>query len=124
METKLNFILISFLVISSISGTNTFLKSLSKELIEQTARSAFCFINNNGTVYDLNPLSNTQSDYTIVGPDYAIDFNICKKAISQCTNKTSLITYSNTLMNECISLSGSATVVSKWKVICKSLFNS
>jgi hypothetical protein len=120
------FLFISILLIFSLAtaaklkSTKTFLK----EIVSSSANQAFCFLNNNGTVFDLNPLTNSTVDYSIHGLSYTVNFNICKNALNKCGNKTSIVTYQNKIhldgiADECIALSGAEAVVSKWTVLSK-----
>lgn len=81
---------------------------------------AFCFINHNGTVYDLNPLKNNYNDYKLNVLTGTLDFNICRNALNSCTGKTGMISYTENLPtsnNNCVELSGNATVTSSFTLI-------
>lgn len=119
MKTQISTLIFLIVFICSAHALKTSVNSLSKlrlkAVITSNATNAFCFVNQNGTVYDLNPLYNYTKDYRITGLDYTIDFNICKQALNQCKNRSSLMTYRSTVNpSECISLSGNTTVVSQW----------
>lgn len=124
MIAKSNTLLVIVLIFSV--GNCSFLKKAesklsTEEIVLQNATQAFCFLNKNGTVYDLNPLYNSKSDYVIQGADYVVNFNICKKALGQCGDKDSMINWrrNSNIPNvaaekQCISLTGADSVVSKW----------
>ena len=132
MSNRKNILFLTLLVLTSlISGlkTNTDLKVKNKlrtqlflqEITTQTASQAFCFLNNNGTVFDINPLHNKTKDYNISGADYTLNFNVCKNANSKCGNRTSLVSWrsNSTGTEECVLLAGAESVVSKWAIISK-----
>lgn len=111
----------AFLLISSSLGSQNFLKKLKiEEVIESKVTQAFCYLNSNGTVYDLNPLYNENQDYSIKTPTYEINFNVCKNALTKCGDKQALVVYKPIEpTGDCVSLSGPATVVSKWSHLSK-----
>jgi hypothetical protein len=116
--------MISFSVFSSKTFPRTrpnFLQIM--QINETTASQAFCYLNSNGTIYDLNPLYGKTADYNISGATYQVDFNVCKNALNKCGNKTSFFKYTakvnGKLSDSCVSLAGPATVVSNWAVISK-----
>ncbi len=113
----------TFLKLKTKLQTSTQSRKLKlKQIITQEVNQAFCFLNNNGTVYDLNPLYNSKNDYFIQGPDYVLNFNFCKNTITTCGNKTSLINYQDMSVagnSTCVALSGPETVVSDWELLSK-----
>jgi len=125
------FYLISLLLLSNILSSNkNFLKSnsnttnttnsnpLTQNVTESSAFQAYCFINNNGIVYDLNPLYNSLSDYKTQAKDGGmLNFNICKNASITCKNKTGLVVYSSN--NDCQIIAGSDSSASNMNVIGK-----
>jgi len=125
------FLMVLITMFFSINCGSTFLKksnlnvrSLEQELqiISINAYEAFCFLNVNGTVYDLNSLNRPEADYTNSDGKYTMYFNFCKQANTQCTikNTTSLaIMKSNADPNICFSLGGSESTLSKWNFVSK-----
>lgn len=124
-------ILFIFLNIASINSTSSFLRvkdkhfnSLaeldlnSKEIYTDSVIEAFCFLNSNGTVYDINPLYNEKEDYTMKDKNYTMHFNFCNPPKTQCSSKnTSALAVITDEKNNCYSLGGSKNTLSKWSVI-------
>jgi hypothetical protein len=81
---------------------------LQTHAVETTqTMGAYCFLNSNGTVYDLNPLYRKNDDYNKTFPNADIlAVNMCSKANKNCLNRTSLSTYTTKALNQCIALSG------------------
>jgi hypothetical protein len=96
-------------------------RTFLREVITQSAAGAFCFLNSNGTVYDLRPLKNSQKDYTISqGNSSQVNFNMCRNALQKCGNNTGMVMWSNIQnSNDCKALAGGETVVSKWAILSK-----
>lgn len=97
-------------------NSNLFLK----EVVNTSASQAFCFVNNNGTVFDLNKVY-SKSDYLINGGNYKVNFNVCRSPQVQCPNQTSMVTYTGE-NNQCIRLAGPDRVVSKFSILSKKCF--
>lgn len=112
-------IFIFILLISLTSSLKTFLKSRSTDkltLLQTTqVKEAFCFLNTNGTIYDLNPMRNSTNDYLITGPSYGVNINFCENTINSCDNKKGMMYYHDDT-GRCILLSGPANVVSNWQL--------
>jgi hypothetical protein len=90
------------------------------EINKSDTYEAFCFLNADGAVYDLNTLYNPNTDYSISDGKYTVYFNFCKKAHNQCNNKPALaLIKSNSDNNICVSLGGQSSSISKWKLVCK-----
>jgi hypothetical protein len=49
-------------------------------------KAAYCYINDNGVVYDLNSLQNENIDYRIDNVEGSFNFNFCKNAVHHCQN--------------------------------------
>lgn len=125
------FLILLIIVFFSINCSSTFLRKsnlnnraleLELEVIKSNAYEAFCFLNVNSTVYDLNPLKIKTHDYNMTDGKYSMYFNFCKKAITQCENKNTTalaVMTSNADKNICYSLGGSTTTLSKWNFISK-----
>ena len=76
---------------------------------------AFCFINTNGTVYDLNDLKSDNADYKIKTISGYIDFNICRNALNPCADKTGMASYTRTITGEnCVQIAGNSSVSSSF----------
>ena len=120
-----------------LSNNNNFLKNniqfspilaqlqlLTTAVIETPGVAAYCFINSNGTVYNLNALTRKSDDYnrTLLNGD-TLQLNMCSKAVSNCPNKTALATYkTKSVINttgQCTSLSGDETTFANWTILCK-----
>merc|ERR1712032_993853 len=89
------------------------------EIQKTKAIEAFCFLNSNGTVYDLNPLHNKTKDYLSEGKDYTMHYNFCEKAHTQCESKNTTalaVIIDNTDPTKCYSLGGSKSTMSKWSI--------
>ena len=119
---KTIYFLIAILFISSVYGAklkNTKLNTqlFLQDMVNTSSSQAFCFLNSNGTVYDLNKIYNA-TDYVINGADYKVNFNVCHNPKSQCSNKTSMVTYLGP-NNQCVRLAGPDLVVSKWSILSK-----
>ena len=71
---------------SKATKAKTKIKSFLKQVTNVTTSQAFCFLNSNGTVYDLNPLYNKTQDYSIKNLDNIVNFNVCKNAETKCKN--------------------------------------
>jgi hypothetical protein len=106
------------------AATTPIVTATTPTATETNITQAFCFVNNNGTVYDLNPLYRKELDYQIKETTYTVDFNICKAAINQCTTTPNTTTHSYAMIRqttgtttECINLAGADTVVSDWTLI-------
>ena len=100
---------------------------LTTAIIQSNSVGAYCFLNSNGTVFNLNPLTRKNDDYnrTFLNGD-TLQLNMCSRAVSNCPNKTALATYKyknviNTLTGQaqCISLSGNETTFANWTILCK-----
>merc|ERR1712032_540311 len=87
------------------------------EIQKSKAIEAFCFLNSNGTVYDLNPLHNKTKDYTSKDKKYTMHYNFCQKAHTQCKEKNTTalaVLVENENPSNCYSLGGSKSTMSKW----------
>ena len=74
---------------------------------------AFCFINNNGVVYDLNALK-SDIDYKVETLSGFINFNFCRDQVNPCKDQTGIASFtSSKLGTDCIQIAGSNTVSSK-----------
>lgn len=125
------FIILLITVFFSVNCGSTFLRksnmqsrSLEHELevIKSNAYEAFCFLNVNGTVYDLNSLKLKTSDYNSTDGKYTMYFNFCQKSITQCEKKNTTalaVMASNADKNVCFSLGGSTSTLSKWNFVSK-----
>lgn len=123
------FLIFLLTVFYSINCGSTFLRksNLHNRLLEQeleiiksNAYEAYCFLNVNGTVYDLNSLNIPNYDYNSTDGKYSIYFNFCKKAVQQCgkKNTTALaVMASDADKNICYSLGGSGSTLSKWNFV-------
>jgi hypothetical protein len=108
-------LLFSFTLTSKLKSSS---KTFLREIVEEVTSEAFCFLNHNGTVYNLNSLKNSTADYKIASDNYVVNFNICKNAINACGNKTSYATWRDiTNPQDCSSLAGPELVVSKWSIL-------
>ena len=128
---SLIFILIHIVFYFSLSNCSMLKKSNNKliaremDIIKSNEYEAYCFLNINGTVYDLNSLYNPKNNYNFVditNNNFIISFNFCKQSILQCKKKNTsalVIMSSKTDPNECYSLGGSATTVSRWTIVSK-----
>lgn len=88
---------------------------VSKETPENKTQvaDAFCFINNNGVVYDLNTLK-SDIDYKVETLSGFINFNFCRDQVNPCKDQTGSASFtSSKLGTECIQIAGSNTVSSK-----------
>lgn len=86
----------------------------------KTKKSAFCYLNDNGIIYDLNALHNTNIDYRIDTVEGTFNFNFCKNAIHSCTNKpedAGLGFFTDALNMQCYKVAGSSTVSNKYDII-------
>jgi hypothetical protein len=123
-QTK-NLIFLTLLVLFSFN-TSSKLKSgtkLRQVVASEISTSAFCFLNNEGTVYNLNPLR-ASVDYQIEGADYTVDFNVCQDAKNTCKGQSGIVSWFNsTDVNDCSTIAGSQNVVSKWTLLCKFILN-
>ena len=115
--------LIAVLVFCSINSSKMKGKKLVSKLfleavVNTTTSQVFCFLNSNGTVYDLNKI-HSDKDYSISGIDYKVNFNVCKNPLSQCPNSTtSMVTFLGP-NNQCVRLAGPDRVVSDWSILSK-----
>ena len=125
-------ILILLLFVTNTTSSSTFLKKTlsrkSESTTEETemeihttkAIEAFCFLNSNGTVYDLNPLYNETKDYTSKDEHYTMHYNFCEKAHTQCKEKNTTalaVLVDNKDPTKCYSLGGSKSTMSKWSFL-------
>lgn len=138
MSKNENFCIIALFIMLFVSNTlssSTFLKrkTLSKaeklesllqisesEIKKTGAVEAFCFLNSNGTVYDLNPLYNETLDYSTKNDRYTMHYNFCEKAHTQCKEKNTTalaVLVDNNNPTNCYSLGGSKSTMSKWKIL-------
>lgn len=84
----------------------------SPENINQVA-DAFCFINNNGVVYDLNILK-SEIDYKVETLSGFISFNFCRDQVNPCKDQKGIASFtSSKLGTDCLQIAGSNTVSSK-----------
>jgi hypothetical protein len=114
------FTICSLLFLSSVFANQAFLKNSNKEIVQLSGVSAFCYLNANGTVFNLNPLHN-EIDYEIGTAPYKVYLNFCGDSSVSCeTNKTSMVTYVDD--TKCIDMSGNETVVSEFEVYSKKKF--
>lgn len=92
------------------------------EIIKTNAYEAFCFLNVNGTVYDLNSLNVPNYDYNFTDGRYTVYYNFCNQAKTQCNQKNTTalaVMTSNVDKNVCYALGGSTSTLSKWNFISK-----
>jgi hypothetical protein len=137
-------ILIVLLFVSSTNSSSAFLKvqntviknkfqsliqekstESEMEIKETSAIEGLCFLNSNGTVYDLNPLYNSTIDYTSKDDKYTMHYNFCQKAKTQCTQKNTTafaVIVDNKNPSNCYSLGGEKSTLSNWKILSKKLF--
>lgn len=106
----------------SSKPSNNFTIAPNDTVIEISGEQAFCYLNSNGTIYDINPLHKSNSDYYINETLlYSVNFNVCQNTVRKCNNRTSLVSYrsivSGVESDQCVELAGSATVLSNWTVI-------
>lgn len=96
-------------------------RTFLKEVITESAAGAFCFLNSNGTVYDLRPMNNIEKDYTILqGNSSQIHFNMCKNAHQKCGKNSGMVIWSSIQDSKnCKTLAGEETVVSNWAILSK-----
>jgi hypothetical protein len=90
---------------------------------------AYCFVNLDGVVYDLNPLYDASSDYIFKsGTNQSFYYNFCKFGVSKCKKDNTYIMAAKTdsLINnsttDCTLLSGTNHEnFPKWRIISKIL---
>lgn len=83
------------------------------------AIDAFCFLNQNGVVYDLNPISTTK-DYTLPTLAGNLNFNVCANMNTPCPNSVGIASFNfkNALgTDECVQVAGTSSVSSKFYLI-------
>ena len=108
----------------NIEESNSLLQLQIKEIQKTKAIEAFCFLNSNGTVFDLNPLHNSTKDYTSKDKKYTMHYNFCEKANTQCKDKNTTalaVLIDNQNPSNCYSLGGSKSTMSKWSIQSKKL---
>jgi hypothetical protein len=95
----------------------------TQAVITTQTLGAYCFLNSNGTVYDLNPIRRGDSDFnrTFSNND-RLTVNMCSKANYNCVNRTALATY-RTFTNQCIALSGDEKAFTNYTISCKNYIN-
>jgi len=88
----------------------------TQAIITTNTLGAYCFLNDNGIVYDLNSLNRKNDDYnkTFTNKDF-LSVNLCSRANNNCPNKTALATY-YLANNQCISLSGDEKAFSNYTI--------
>lgn len=113
---NINFIRHTFLQDSILTQLQT------KAVITSQTIDAYCFLNSNGTVYDLNLLNRKNDDYnqTLTNND-TLFVNLCSKANRNCPNKTALATYIYGKSKQCIALSGEENTYTSYIVYCKKI---
>jgi hypothetical protein len=85
---------------------------------EKKLIDAFCFINTNGTVYDLNNLKNDEGDYLEQGLTGNVHFNICRNSFKSCGDKGGMASFVGSINGDnCVQLAGNYTVSSKFSLI-------
>lgn len=95
-------------------------RELEKEIYKSKVLEAFCFLNSDGRVFDLNPLYNETNDYIEEDGNYTMYFNFCRDAHMQCEKKnTTALAIVKDKEGNCHSLGGSNNTLSKWNVISK-----
>jgi len=103
--------------------TNSYENEL--EIVKSNAFEAFCFLNVNGTVYDLNSLNMPKEDYQATDGKYTMYYNFCGQSHNQCTQKNTTalaVMTSNADKNVCYSLGGSKATLSKWNFVSNEYF--
>jgi hypothetical protein len=102
---------------------SSFLEKQSEDT-SSSAIEAFCFLNSKGAVYDMTPLYNSTEDYITKTGNYTVHLNFCKPAHHQCESKnTTAEAVLTDNKNNCYSLGGSESLLSKWKVLENSQTN-
>lgn len=104
--------------------SNSLLELEATEIQKEKAIEAFCFLNSNGTVYDLNPLHNATKDYSSSDNKYTMHYNFCEKANTQCKEKNTTalaVLVENDNPKNCYSLGGSKSTMSKWTIESRKL---
>jgi hypothetical protein len=94
----------------------------AKEIKETSALEALCFLNTNGTVYDLNPLYNSTKDYSLQDARYTMYYNFCQKSLTQCKEKNTTafaVMVDKVNPANCYSLGGEKSTMSGWKILSK-----
>jgi hypothetical protein len=124
MSKKRIFIYYSFNCLVLFRRITTFLKKASNkvnelelEVLKSSAYEAFCFLNTNGTVYDLNSMNISNYDYNLTNSKYTIYYNFYYQASQQCTQKNTTalaVMVSNADKNVYYKLGGSKSTLSKW----------
>jgi hypothetical protein len=96
----------------------------SKAIITSDTVGAYCFINDNGIIYDLNTLRVNDKDYnrTFSNNDL-LAVNMCGKANKNCANKTALATYTSA-NNQCLTLSGDQNTFIQYRISFDNITNS
>lgn len=86
--------------------------------INKNVTQAYCFLNNEGTVYDLMELYDLE-DYVYEGKNNTYILNFCKFTTNKCRKDNAFIISHNTLdERDCHLMSGTnPTLPSKWTII-------
>lgn len=123
---KLKIIIMISVLIASTSCSlnskkyNSFLEITELDVKSSQVIEAFCFLNSNGTVFDINPLYDSLKDYQMTDDNYTLYFNFCQQAHNQCTKKnTTALAVLKDNKGDCYSLGGSKNSLSKWNIISK-----
>lgn len=85
------------------------------QVSEETV-AAFCFINQNGVVFDLNPIS-TDKDYDSQSATGSFDFNVCNNMNTPCPDKKGIAAFRPVGGNDCVQIAGDSTVSSNFRII-------
>jgi hypothetical protein len=99
-------------------------------LLADGTAEAYCFVNLDGTVYDLNKLYDPNADYFFKANSKSYYFNFCKFGVSKCKKDNTYIIASNqnslikNQTNDCTLLSGTNyQTLPKWRINSKIIFN-
>ncbi len=86
--------------------------------IKKNVTEVYCFLNNEGTVYDLLPLYDLE-DYIFEGHNNTYILNFCKFTTNKCRkDNTFIISHSSLDEHDCHLMTGTnPTLPSKWTIV-------
>ena len=104
------------IVISASATSAAHSDSITEE--QNEAINDFCFLNNKGVIYNLNPLK-ASLNYTTSNSEGNYIFSICQNLNFQCNKKTGMVYHGFNFdkQNDCSLLAGSNSVLSKIYIV-------
>ena len=86
--------------------------------------TAYCYINDKGTIYDLNGLNSSNIDYRIDNLNGTLNFNFCQNTNNHCKyDNKGLAFFTDSVSGSCYKVAGEASFSSKVGILKNNVIN-